>query len=122
MTFTPHTIKSIVRALTPWLLTTLGALAAHFGWHVSNATSLQGLVIAGGVLTVLLHSLERRFPWVGTFLGWIGAPVYEPGKASQQATTIASLESEVAALSAKLSAAGPSPVVTVASLSTAPTA
>ena len=110
MTFTPNTIKSIVRALTPWLLTTLGALAARFGFHVSNAASLQGLVLAGGVLTVVLHTLESRFPWAGTLLGWIGAPVYAPGKASQQSTTIATLESEVAALSAKLAAQAPQSV------------
>ena len=107
MTFTPNTIQSIVRALTPWLLTTLGALAARFGWHVSNTASLQGLVLAGGVLTVVLHSLESRFPWVGTFLGWVGAPFYAPGKTSQQATTIATLESEVAALSKSLAAQAP---------------
>ena len=119
MIFTPNTIKSIVRALTPWLLTTLGALAAHFGFHVSNAASLQGLVLAGGVLTVVLHSLESRFPWVGTLLGWVGAPFYVPGKSSQQATIIATLESEVAALSKSLSAAQ-APQSTVSWALTAP--
>ena len=102
MTFGPNTIKSIIRALTPWLLTTLGAVAAHFGWHVSSTASLQGLVLAGGLLTVVLHALEHKFPWVGALLGWLGAPVYAPGKASQQATTIATLESQITALESKL--------------------
>ncbi len=106
--------KAIIRSLTPWATSVAAAVIAHFGFHVSAIVSAQIVVYAGTVLTVLLHALETRYRWVGVFLGWIGAPVYEPGaKASMQAT-IASLQAELAAISAKLPVTAPESPVTPA--------
>lgn len=111
----PNTTKSIIRALTPWLLSTIASVVAHFGFHVSSATTIQILAGAGAVLTVLLHTLEARFPWVGVFLGYLGAPVYAPSVKIVQASQIASLQAEVDALRAQAhEAVSPSPVTSAA--------
>lgn len=99
--FTPNTIKSIVRSLTPLLYAAVAAVIAHFGYHVSDATVVKILGVGYGALAVVLHGLEARFPWVGTLLGWFGAPVYAPSVKKQQAATIAQLKSQVDALTAQ---------------------
>ena len=96
----PNVIKSIIRGLTPWAIATAASAIAHFGYHVSPATTIQILAGAGAVLTALLHALEARFPWVGVFLGYLGAPLYAPSKGASQRAQIDALQAEVDALRA----------------------
>ena len=107
----PNTAKSIVRALMPWLISIVASAIAHFGFHVSAGTTIKILAGAGAVLTVALHMLEAKFPWVGVFLGYLGAPVYAPSVKKVQASQIAELQAEVDSLRAKAyESSTPSPV------------
>lgn len=111
----PNTVKAIVRSLTPWATSVVAAVIAHFGYHVSNTVALQIVVAVGSGLTLLWHALERKFPWVGAFLGWVGAPAYAPSNKQ----VIAQLQAQVAALTAK-SAEAVSPSPTTAPQTTEP--
>ncbi len=105
-----NTLKSIVRGLSPLVISAVASVIAHFGYHVSLATTVQILGAASAVLVVVLHSAERKFPWVGAALGWLGAPLYTPSVKTQQAATIAQLQAQVSALTAtKSEAVSPSP-------------
>lgn len=123
---TSNAFKSIVRSLTPWLTSTVVAVIAHFGYHVSNVVAAQIIVVAGAALTVVLHALETQFPWIGVFLGYLGAPVYAPSGKTSLKTQVATLESQLAALTATAAeSAAPSaptaaPVVAPAPATTAP--
>ena len=127
-TVTPasNSFKAIVRSLMPFVLSGAAALIARLGYHVSLQTTTLILGVAGGALTVVLHLLETKFPWVGAFLGYIGAPVYAPSKAKVKDAMIATLEAQVATLMAKASeASNPStptaaPVVTPVASEPAP--
>lgn len=74
----PNTLKAIIRSLMPFVYSGVAAIIAHFGYHVSNSTVIQIVAAGFAAATVILHSLEVKFPWVGVFLGWIGAPAYAP--------------------------------------------
>ena len=89
--------KALVRSLMPLLYPAVAAIIAHFGYHVSNAVVIQ--IVAGGFAgaTVLLHTAETRWPWVGVFLGWLGAPGYTP----TTKVTVVSLQAEIDALKAQ---------------------
>jgi len=120
--FTSNTYKSIVRFVVPLLYPTIASLVARLGYHVSLAAVLQ-IVIGGGVgLGVILLALEKKFPWIGVFLGWFGAPKYVPTvkKASllatldEQASTIEGLKAQVAALAPGSTPAPAQPVAETA--------
>ena len=98
-----NTVKALVRSLTPWAISVVASVIAHFGYHVSLTTASQITVAVGTVLTIGAHVLERRFPWVGVFLGWIGAPAYAPSVKQSLALKVASLEAEIDALVAAAS-------------------
>jgi hypothetical protein len=105
-----NTFKAIVRSLMPFIESGAAALIARLGYHVTLTTTIAILGIAGGVLTLLLHAAESQWPWVGVFLGYIGAPVYAPSTKVSQSTQIAQLEALVAALITQLNAQSPPPV------------
>jgi hypothetical protein len=93
----PNTLKALVRTLTPLLYPLVASAIARFGYHVSNATIIQ--IVAGGFagLTVILHSAEAKWPWVGVFMGWLGAPAYAPSTKM----TVTQLQAEIDALKAQ---------------------
>ena len=103
----PNTVKAIIRSLTPLIYSTVAAVIAHFGYHVSNTVVVQ--IVAGGYagLSVVLHAMESQFPWVGALLGWIGAPVFAPSVKKQQASLISKLQSQVDHLTAQASPGAP---------------
>ena len=113
-----NAFKAIVRSLMPFIESGAAALIARLGYHVSNATTLQILAIAGAALTIILHAAETQWPSIGIFLGYIGAPVYAPSTKVSQATQISQLETLVAKLLAeKDEAVTPSaPTATVTSI------
>jgi TRAP-type C4-dicarboxylate transport system permease small subunit len=94
---TQNQLKAVVRSLTPWALSVVVAVAAHFGYHLSDVVALQIILGVGGFITVAAHALETKFPWVGIFLGWIGVPAYTLSNKA----TIASLQAQLSALTAK---------------------
>jgi hypothetical protein len=98
MTPETNTFKAIVRGLMPFIISGAGAAIAHFGYTVSNSTVIQIVAIAGAALTIILHAAETQWPWVGVFLGYIGAPVYAQSTKISQKAEIAALEAKVAAL------------------------
>jgi hypothetical protein len=105
-----NVFKSIVRSLTPFVVSSVASAIAHFGYHISNTVALQIVVALGAALTVVLHALERQFPWIGVFLGYIGAPVYAPSGKTSLKMQVATLESQLAALTtAQSEAANPTP-------------
>jgi len=90
----------------PLIYSSVAAIIAHFGYHVSNSTVIQIVTVGFGGLTIILHLAETKWAWVGALLGYIGAPVYVSTKASQaaqisqQAAQIAELEALVQTLMA----------------------
>lgn len=104
-----NAVRALIRTLMPFVYSSVAAVIAHFGYHVSLATVIQ--IVGGGFvgLTVVLHALEAKFPWIGVLLGWIGAPTYPPSaKVKAQAYT-ASLEARIAEFeTVKSEAAAPS--------------
>jgi len=116
----PNLLKALIRTLTPLVYSSVAAVIAHFGYHVSNSTVIQIVSAGFAGLTVLLHSAEVKWPWVGGLLGWFGAPQYTPSTK----TTVVSLEAQVAALTAQLEEAAhptvPSAPVVSAPVVTAP--
>lgn len=108
-----NAFKAIVRSLMPFVYSGAAAIIARFGYHVANTTVIQIVTIAGGVLTIVLHALETQFPWIGVFLGYIGAPVYAPSAkvtlAASQKQQIATLEQQLATLATLLQTHGITP-------------
>ena len=108
-----NAFKAIVRSLMPFVYSGAAALIARFGYHVANTTVIQIVTIAGGVLTIVLHALETQFPWIGVFLGYIGAPIYAPSAkvtlAASQKAQIAQLETQLATFATLLQAHGITP-------------
>lgn len=108
-----NAFKAIIRSLMPFIYSGAAGLIARFGYHVTNSTVIQIVAIAGGVLTIVLHALETQFPWVGVFLGYIGAPIYAPSAkvtlAASQKAQIAQLEQQLATFTTLLQAHGITP-------------
>ena len=105
-----NAFKAIVRSLMPFVLSGAAALIARLGYHVTLTTTTEILGIVGGALTIVLHAAETQWPWVGIFLGYIGAPVYAPSTKVSYEAQIASLQAQMATLLAQQSEAkSPSP-------------
>ena len=102
MATTPNVWKAIIRSITPLVYSTAVAVIAHFGYHVSNATVVQIVTTGFIALSVVLHSLEIKFPWVGVLLGWFGAPAYTPSVKKTQAQQIAEQAQQIADLQKRL--------------------
>lgn len=100
----PNAYKAILRSLMPFVEGAVVAVVAHFGWHINLATAAQVLVVVGGALTVVLHAAESRWPWVGVFLGVLGAPAYVPSAKATQAGVLATQDARIATLEAELAA------------------
>lgn len=94
------TIRSIVRSLTPWVLSGVIAVAGRLNWNIDPQLTAELFAAIGAGLTIGLRALEAKYPWVGKLLGCAGAPTYPPTKKQQTALTIADLEAQVAALQA----------------------
>jgi hypothetical protein len=97
----PNTWKAILRGIMPLLYSVVAAVIAHFGYKASPALVAQIVVLGTGGLTILLHAAERRWPWIGALLGYIGAPQYAPSVKKTLEAQVAQLEAEVAQLRAK---------------------
>lgn len=99
----PNLVKTLIRAAMPVVYSIIVSLVARLGYHVSIKT--VAFILGGGSigLTVILHTLERWFPWVGAVLGWMGAPTYAPTlrKAALRAQ-VAELQSVVSNLSVQV--------------------
>jgi hypothetical protein len=94
------TVRSIVRSLTPWVLSGVIAISTRLGLNINPQVSAELFAAIGTGLTIGLRALEAKYPWVGKLLGFSGAPMYPPTKKQQTAQTIAALEAQVAALQA----------------------
>lgn len=90
--------KAIVRSLTPWVISGVVYVITHLGYHVSLSTAAAIATVLGTVVTIGAHALEVKWPWFGVFLGWIGAPAYQPTVTKKQ------LQAEIANLTAQLDA------------------
>lgn len=104
------TARSIIRSLTPWVLSALLAVATRLGFAVDPQVSAYLFGAIGTVLTVGLRWLEARYPVVGKLLGVSGAPTYPPTKKQQaalDAAANAALVDELRAEVARLSALAP---------------
>ena len=99
------TIRSIVRSLTPWIMSGVIAVAARLNAQIDPQLTAELFAAIGAGLTIGLRALEAKFPWVGKLLGFSGAPTYPPTKKQAAAITIADLQDQVA----KLQAAQPQP-------------
>ena len=97
----PSRWKDITRFVTPYLLSLIISLAAKLGFNVTLVTAGLILTIGGTALGIVALIFEKWFPWVGAFLGYIGAPVYAPSKAKVKDAMISTLEAQVAELMAK---------------------
>ena len=113
----PNTIKAIIRSLAPAVYAAIASVIAHFGYHAGSGTVVAIASGAFAILTVVLHAAERKWPWVGAFLGYIGAPNYAPTKKAALALKVADLQAEIARLQAQnapvvpsVSAPAPAPI------------
>ena len=102
MPLSSNTYKAIVRSLTPWAISLVAGLIAHFGWHPSNTLAAQIVGYGGVGLTVAVHALEVKFPWAGVFLGWLGAPAYAPSVKATLVATNAQLQAQLSAIQAQI--------------------
>jgi hypothetical protein len=93
---TPNIFKSIVRSITPAVLSAIVWAASYFHYKVNAVTATEVAAILGTLVTIGAHVLETKWKWFGVFLGWLGAPAYDP------TVTKAELQAQVAALTAQL--------------------
>jgi hypothetical protein len=100
---TPNLLKAVIRSLTPWVISAVVYLVTHMGYHVSMVTATEIAAVLGTLVTIGAHALEVKWPWFGVFLGWIGAPAYDP------TVTKAQLQAQIAALEAQLPQASTTP-------------
>jgi hypothetical protein len=94
----PNVWKAIVRSLMPWILAGVGLVIAKAGWKPTPDAEVAILTALGGGLTILLHLVETKFPWVGVFLGYIGAPTYAPATKTIVNTQLADALNQIAEL------------------------
>jgi hypothetical protein len=92
-------LKATVRSLTPWVISGVVYVITHLGYHVSLSVAAEIAALLGTVVTIGAHALEVKWPWFGVFLGWIGAPAYQP------TVTKAQLQKQIDALTAELASA-----------------
>jgi len=101
--------KTIVRTLTPWAIGAVVWVAQRLGFHVNAGTATEVAASIGLALTLIVPPLEKKFPWMGVFLGWIGAPTWTAN------TSKAQLAAQLAALEVQLAGTqGPTPGTPVA--------
>lgn len=93
-----NTLRSIIRSVTPYLTSVVASVIAHFGYHASDALVAQIVTVGGTALSVLLHTLEVKWPWFGVLLGYKGAPVFPPSAKANLAQQLANANAEIASL------------------------
>lgn len=96
-----NSFKAIVRSVVPYIEGAVAAAVAKLGWHVTIQTAAEVTLAAGTGLSILLHAAEAKWPWVGAFLGYVGAPVYAPSTKKTLAAQVAQLEAQIATLTAQ---------------------
>ncbi len=102
----PNRLKAFIRSVFPFVESAAAAfIARHFG-HVSTNASEFILGVGGLGLSGVLHWLEGHFPWVGVFLGWIGAPAYAPSAKTVLEQQVANLQAELDAWKSAKAATG----------------
>ena len=100
----PNNLKAFVRSVFPFLESSAIAAIAHYAYHVSP-THAAVILSAGGVgLSAVIRWTETHFPWVGVFLGWLGAPTYAPSAKQVLVGQVAQLRDELASTKAELNA------------------
>lgn len=99
-------LKAFVRSVFPFLESGAAALIVHYTAHLSPAASAYILGGGGLFLSAALHWLEGHFPWVGVFLGWIGAPAYAPSAKTVLEQQVANLQAELDAWKSAKAATG----------------
>ena len=97
-------IKSFVRSVFPFAESAAASLIAHYGYHVSPVVATYILGFGGAGLSAVLHWLEGHFPWVGVFLGWVGAPAYSPSLKAVLASSLDQAQGQIAQLQKELDA------------------
>ena len=97
-------IKAFIRSVFPFAESAAVAAVAHFGWHVSPAVSTYILGVGGVGLSAVLHWLEGHFPWLGVFLGWVGAPAYAPALKNVLQANLDQAEGQIAQLQSEVNA------------------
>ena len=70
--------KTLVRQLMPVVYSLIAAFIARLGYHVSLLSVAKIIGVGTVGLNVVLVPLERKWPWFGAILGWLGAPTYTP--------------------------------------------
>ena len=97
-------LKSFVRSVFPFVESYALSLVARYGFHVSPTVATAVLGFGGLGISAAVHWLESHFPWVGVFLGWIGAPTYAPALKTLLASQLNQAQSEIQALQTELNA------------------
>ncbi len=115
MNTSPSALKDIWRFLVSFLTSALIGLLSRFGFHVNVNDSVIIGSIAGAGLGIVFRALESQFPWVGGFLGLIGAPQFPASAKAQLQTAYQTVLAEYASVQAKLDAVTNPPVPTAQS-------
>ena len=100
----PNNLKAFVRSVFPFIESSAVAAIAHYVYNVSPTHSAEILSLGGVALSAFLHWAETHFPWVGVFLGWIGAPTYAPSAKQALTSHVVQLQEELAATLKELDA------------------
>ena len=98
----PNNLKAFVRSVFPFLWSSAIAAIAHYAYHASPTHAAAILAVGGVFLAGLIRWLETHFPWVGVFLGWVGAPTYAPSAKATLKQTVAELQDTLAATQKEL--------------------
>ena len=101
---TTNRLKAFLRSVFPFLESGAIAVVTHYTAHLSPTTSAYILGGGGVLLSAVLHWLEGHFPWVGVFLGWIGAPTYAPSAKQTLKGQVAQLQDQLSATQVELNA------------------
>lgn len=100
----PNNLKAFVRSVFPFLESSAIAAIARYAYHVSPTNAAAILSLGGVALSAVIRWTETHFPWVGVFLGWVGAPTYAPSAKQTLKGQVAQLKDELAATQTELNA------------------
>ncbi len=110
----PSVSRDIWRFLLPFIESNVVALAAHYGFHVSNRLTVAIAAALGTVIGVLVRALEARWPRIGIVLGAPGAPAFPASVKDEMLAYASALQLQVAQLQTQLTeSTKPSPVTAV---------
>lgn len=91
--------KTIVRTVTPLLISAMVWTGQRLGLHVNAGTATEVAGVVGLSLSLAVPPLEKKWRWFGLLLGWVGAPSYikNPTKAQIESENL-KLQAEISAL------------------------